>query len=184
VIEQKHAGQEIKRNSVHPLQRILSNTCKNAHWAYWPTDAQLFWQGCRPVDRKRCDTPKWDNLTMDNGPFKQLYWLYSSILGLPKGLHVSPSYLPSLGISSWERARPSSKFTSRSDQFFMLTLGWTSTTRCSPRYRMHSRKTLSWNGLFEQSCICFPCYRTSALQTVACRKGVECKVWRGVECRV
>ena len=35
-------------------------------------------------------------------------------------------------------------------------------TRCSPRTRMQSRRTLLWNKLFEQSTF-FPCYRTSAL---------------------
>lgn len=35
-------------------------------------------------------------------------------------------------------------------------------TRCSPTW-MQSRKTLLWNNLFEQSCLCFLCCRTSAL---------------------
>jgi hypothetical protein len=35
-------------------------------------------------------------------------------------------------------------------------------TRCSPRTRMQSRRTLLSNKLFEQSTF-FPCYRTSAL---------------------
>ena len=36
-------------------------------------------------------------------------------------------------------------------------------TRCSPRTRMQSRRTLLWTKLFGQSCTFFPCYRTSAL---------------------
>ena len=34
-----------------------------------------------------------------------------------------------------------------------------SKTRCSPRTRMQSRRTLVWNKLFEQSCTFCPCYR-------------------------
>ena len=39
---------------------------------------------------------------------------------------------------------------------------------------MQSRKTLLQNKLFQKSCTCFLCYRTS----------VHCGVWSGVECSV
>jgi hypothetical protein len=55
-------------------------------------------------------------------------------------------------------------------------------TRCSPRTRMQSRRTLLWNKLFEQSCTCFPCYRTSALYLWNAEEdgvqSVECGVYR------
>ena len=53
-------------------------------------------------------------------------------------------------------------------------------TRCNPRTRMQSRKTLLWNKLFEQFCTFFPCYGTSALSTVECGMGwnAKCGVWR------
>ena len=44
----------------------------------------------------------------------------------------------------------------------LFNTGYQKTTRCSPRTRMQSRRTLLWNKLFEQS-TCFPCYRTIAL---------------------
>ena len=73
-------------------------------------------------------------------------------------------------------------------------------TRCSPRTRMQSRRTLLWNKLFEQSWTISPCYRTtrsaerkvwsveSKVETVECRVwsvvwSVQCKVW-SVKCGV
>ena len=65
-------------------------------------------------------------------------------------------------------------------------------SRCSPRTRMHSRRTVLWNKLFEQSCTFFPCYRTTRLwnaeegevQRVECGMySVKSVVW-SVECGV
>ena len=53
-------------------------------------------------------------------------------------------------------------------------------TRCSPRTRMQSRRTLLWNKLFEQSCTFFPCYRTSALYVWNAEEGGVQSVERGV----
>ena len=78
------------------------------------------------------------------------------------------------GAHQWNR--PNSKLNTR-HYVWKLPLWWHAfdlqvdyKTRCSPRTRMQSRRTLLWNKLFEQS-TCFPMQKR-----VECKACVECRV--------
>ena len=161
----------------------------NAHWAYWPTDAQYFWQGCRPVDpRKRCDTPKWDCLYTTSITVLFLLWTMVRSSNYTQRTARFP-ILPSISRNQQLRKGKTIEQIYQPLRSIFLCWHWggqaqqdaAHDTECT--HVKHVCETDYLNSLVYASPVTVP-YRTSALQTVACRKGVECKVWSGVECRV
>ena len=142
---------------------IVQNTCSKLTWC-------VFWNAWGISIDATCSGPP--RLSVKAQPLLFAPALASPRI-FPSAVEDGSGKMPKLVLK--QRTSPNTRYLVRC--FFQLQTSidemgqldvfpipsWTWKTRCSPRTRMQSRRTLLWNQLLGQSCTFFPCYRTSEL---------------------